>query len=181
MVLERPQDHAGCSPAPPESAACSPAVSAAPLRPAPAQSSHRPSRPFTRRVLSLCCGAGPLALPAFSTACARGCWAGATLSGLTFSWSSCGSESRAEPASRPDCLELPGIAAAVGIRRRQSLHCARSSRAARDPGGRRAKQALRAGGAPSPGAASSAPAAGCSRSSSSPRLLKWTNEGARVP
>lgn len=157
-----------------ESSACFLALWAGKPKTASARPSDRPPRPFTRRVLSLCCGAGPRTFPAFSTACARGCWAGATFSGLTFSWSSCW-ESRAEPA----CLELPGIAAPVRIRRRQSVQGARRSRAARDPGGRRTEQALREGGAQSPSAASRARPAGCSCSSSSPRLLKWTNEGGR--
>lgn len=74
----------------------------------------------TRRVLGLCCGAGMRGFPALSTASparVRGCWVGATFSGLMFSWSSwssvCCNASSAEPASRDagPGAELPNITA----------------------------------------------------------------------
>lgn len=73
------------SPTPLESSVCFLVLLATKPKTAPARPSYRPPRPFTRRVLSFCCGAGPRTFPALSTACARGCWAGATFSGLTFS------------------------------------------------------------------------------------------------
>lgn len=78
---------------------------------------------FTRRVLGLCCGAGPREFPAFSTASparVRDCWVGAAFSGLMFSWSSwsavCCNVNSAEPASRAagPGAELPNITAPGG-------------------------------------------------------------------
>lgn len=99
-----------------------------PLRSKPMQNSrlaHPPpdNNSFTRRVLGLCCSAGPREFPAFSTASparVRGCWAAAAFSGLMFSWSSwsavCCNVSNAEPASRATGpgAELPNITAPGG-------------------------------------------------------------------
>lgn len=88
----------------------------------------RSLRGATRRVLGLCCGAGPRGFPAFSTASAarvRGCWVGAAFSGLMFSWSSwsavCCNVSSAEPASPAEGpgAELPNITVPGGGRRDQ--------------------------------------------------------------
>lgn len=193
-----------------------------PLRSKPMQNSrlaHPPpdNNSFTRRVLGLCCSAGPREFPAFSTASparVRGCWAAAAFSGLMFSWSSwsavCCNVSNAEPASRATGpgAELPNITAPGGA---TGSACGAKQRALRPAeehscptyppqpgpacppacsGSCRTKEVAKAGGRrcracrvkDAPGMKRAARRSGsCSCSSSSPRLLKWTNDKGQGP